>query len=174
MGSVFRDTIFILTLLITLVGCRERKGNSQNVRLSDDQLIEINRELVIKEHERIESFIARKEIDAKLDAKGFWYSIITPGSGDYPAYGEKVSLDYECRLLDGTLCYSTETDGKLEIVIGKSDIPTGLDSALRIIPMDSEAIVILPTNLAYGLVGDGNRVPSRSALIYSFKLSLGE
>lgn len=157
-----------------LLSCKQREDNSHNLRLSDEQLIEINRELVIKERERIESFIARKGLEAKFDAKGFWYSIVSNGNGEYAAYGEKISLDYKCSLLDGTLCYSSEMDGKMEIVIGKSDIPSGLDAAVRIIPVDSEAIVILPTNLAYGLVGDGNRIPSRSALIYSFKLSRGE
>ena len=174
MRYVFRNTTIIFPLLILLVSCRQRNENSQNIRLSDEQLIEINRELVIKERERIESYITRKGLDAELNAKGFWYSIISNGNGDYPAYGEKISLDYECRLLDGTLCYSTETDGKMEIIIGKSDIPTGLDAAVRIIPIDSEAIVILPTNLAFGLVGDGKRIPSRSALIYSFKISRRE
>ena len=139
--------------------------------ISNNQLVEINRELVIKEREKIESYIRRKELKMSFDSIGFWYMIIERGSETLLSAGDRVSLEYECSMLDGTLCYSSERDGNMSIVIGNTDIPTGLDAALRMLGNNAEALVILPNSLAYGLVGDGNRIPSRAALIYSFRVS---
>lgn len=161
----------IICFLLVAGACRGHKQPEHRQALSPDLLVEINRELVIKEKERIESYISRKGLDMKFDSTGFWYKIIEHGSDTLLTEGDRVSLEYECSMLDGTLCYSSDRDGNLDVVIGNTDIPGGLDAALRLVGNKGEAMVILPNNLAYGLPGDGKRIPSRAALIYSFKVS---
>ncbi len=158
--------LFVLGSAFVVSGCRSNKGSDTKISLSQDQLVNINRELVIKERERIESYIKRKGLDMKMTDAGIWYSISKNGEGDIIKGGDRVRLKYTCSLLDGTKCYSSEQDGDLIVVIGKSDIPSGLDEALRFLKKGAEAIIILPSNLAFGLIGDGDMIPARSALIY--------
>ena len=159
-----------MVLLLTSGACKDRKAGQENPRLTPEQMVEINRELVIREQERISSYLDRKEIDATLSDRGVWYSILNPADGPTLAEGDRVSLEYTCSLLDGTLCYDSSVDGEMEVVVGRSDIPSGLDSGLRLLARGSEALLIIPSNLAYGLVGDGKRIPSRSALVYYLKV----
>lgn len=165
--------IFIVFSLFSMVfsSCRDDKTGEEKVALTDDQLVDINRELVIKERERIESYIKRKDLNMVMSDAGIWISLIKEGQGQLLEAGDKVSLEYTCSLLDGTLCYSSARDGELKISIGRSDIATGLDEALRMLKPGAEAVIILPSNMAYGLIGDNNRIPARAALIYRIKVS---
>ena len=42
----------------------------------------------------------------------------------------------------------------------------GLDAALRTLAEGSKAKVILPSEQAYGIVGDGDRIRTRTVLVY--------
>lgn len=167
-------SVIIFSILIFFAfansGCRVSDPPDSKTRISDEQMVNINRELVIKERERIESYIERKELDMNMSDAGIWYLISNNGSGDNLRSGDRVRLQYTCSLLDGTLCYSSDINGDLNVTIGRSDIPSGLDEALRILKTGSEAIIILPSNMAFGLVGDGDRIPARAALIYELKV----
>jgi len=167
--SFFIILVFLL-MILPASSCRNSKPEQRSIPLTEDQLVDINRELVIKEKERIESYIRRKDLDMIMTDAGIWYSVIREGEGDLLKTDNKIRLEYSCSLLDGTLCYSSENSGDLFITIGKSDIASGLDEALRLFNTGSEAIVILPSNMAYGLVGDGDRIPARAALIYRIKV----
>jgi FKBP-type peptidyl-prolyl cis-trans isomerase FkpA len=46
----------------------------------------------------------------------------------------------------------------------------GLNEGLRILKPGAEAIFILPPFLAYGLLGDGKMIPSRSVIVYNIKI----
>ncbi len=46
----------------------------------------------------------------------------------------------------------------------------GLNQGLRMLKPGGEAIFILPPFLAYGLKGDGNKIPSRSVIVYEIKI----
>jgi FKBP-type peptidyl-prolyl cis-trans isomerase len=50
----------------------------------------------------------------------------------------------------------------------------GLNQGLRMLKRGGEALFILPPFLAYGLKGDGNKIPSRSVLIYEIKILNGQ
>ena len=79
-------------------------------------------------------------------------------------------MSYECSLLDGTKCYSSETLGPKEVVLGRSQLEPGLNEGLRLMRQGGSAIFILPPFLAYGFVGDGKKIPPRSIIVYSIKI----
>ena len=163
--------VMLLLGVIITASCRRESEAVKSNKLPPDQMVEINRELVIKEQERIQGYIVRKGIDAVRNDRGIWYQVIAEGDGDMLGEGERVMFDYTCSLLDGTVRYDSDSDGPMTVVIGKSDIPSGLDSGLRLLKRGDEAILIIPSNLAYGLVGDGRRIPSRATLVYHVKLN---
>lgn len=158
--------LVLVVLTLATAGCKDQKSVKTGTKLSDEQLVNINRELVIKERERIESYISRKGLDMKMTDAGIWYSVTVNGEGDKFGGGDRLRLEYTCSLLDGTLCYSSDINGDMILTVGKSDIPAGLDLALRLLNPGSRALIILPSNMAFGLLGDGDRIPARAALIY--------
>ena len=129
-------------------------------------MAELNRYFVQKDKERIQNYIERKKLDMIESPSGFWYQIIEPGEGNYFIDADRVIMDYECSLLDGTECYSSTTLGPKELILGRSVMEPGMNMALRLLKPGAEAIFIFPPFLGYGLLGDGNKIPSRAVIVY--------
>jgi FKBP-type peptidyl-prolyl cis-trans isomerase len=138
------------------------------------EMAALNRHLVQKDRERIESYIERRNLKMTESPSGLWYMIKTEGSGAYLSDNEKFVMEYKCNLLDGTSCYSSEDSGPREVILGRSEMEPGLNQGLRMLKRGGEALFILPPFLAYGLKGDGNKIPSRSVLIYEIKILNGQ
>jgi FKBP-type peptidyl-prolyl cis-trans isomerase len=163
-----RSVLYLLLIGSVLVSlsCRERNSTKEaNEKLSAEQLAEINRQLLIKDRERIVSYIKRKDLDMKETDTGLWISRDVKGSGDIND-GDRVTLEYTCSLLDGTLVYNSEDDGLMVFEVGKSDIPSGINEGVKRLEEGSEAVLILPAYLGYGLLGDERKIPGRSILVY--------
>jgi FKBP-type peptidyl-prolyl cis-trans isomerase FkpA len=165
-----RYLLFIFFLLV-IAGCRENPKKAAGVsRPGKNEMTDLNRYFVQKDRERIQSYIERKNLKMTESSTGLWYQIIRDGSGSTFREGDKIVLEYECSLLDGTFCYSSQKLGPKEIILGKSQIESGLGEGLRLLKPGSEATFILPPYLAYGLVGDGKMIPSRAIIVYKVNI----
>jgi len=167
-----RINIYILFIvsILSCTGCRDKSGHNEKTgRISKEQLAEINRQLLIKDRERIISYIERKGLEMKETDTGLWYSETVKGKGSI-SHGDDVTLEYVCSLLDGTVVYDSERDGLMRFEVGKSDIPSGLNEGVKLLGEGSEAILIMPGYLGYGLLGDENKIPARSILVYRIKV----
>jgi len=155
---------------MTFTACNKgREKERQPGNISREQLAEINRQLIIKDRERIINYIERKELDMKETGTGLWLSVIKKGRGNI-SEGTRVKLDYTCRLLDGTLVYDSDKNGVMSFEVGRSDAPAGLNEGVKLLGEGSEAIFIIPAYLAYGLLGDNNKIPPRAILVYELKV----
>lgn len=162
--------MFLVLIILSGTGCREKGShNEQSGSLSKEQLADINRQLLIKDRERIISYIKRKGLKMEETETGLWYSENVKGNG-IVQNGDNVTLEYVCSLLDGTILYDSQRDGLMNFRVGKSDIPSGLNEGIKLLGEGSEAILILPGYLGYGLLGDEKRIPARSILVYSIKI----
>jgi FKBP-type peptidyl-prolyl cis-trans isomerase FkpA len=130
------------------------------------EMAELNRYLVQKDRERIENYIERKNLKMTESPSGLWYFIKSEGTGNYFTDKDRVLMNYECSLLDGTDCYSSKDLGPKEVVLGRSEMEAGLNQGLRMLKPGGEAIFILPPFLAYGLPGDRKKIPSRAVIVY--------
>lgn len=164
--------ILFLLLLIFVCACNHSSGDRiKNVnRPGRDEMTGLNTYLVQKDREIILNYIERKHLDMKESSTGLWFMIKEPGSGDFFSDNDKIILNYECELLDGTVCYSSATLGAKEVVLGRSELESGLNEGLRMLKPGAEAVFILPPFLGHGLVGDGNRIPPRATIIYNVSI----
>jgi FKBP-type peptidyl-prolyl cis-trans isomerase FkpA len=137
------------------------------------EMADLNRYLLRKDRERIESYIERKNLKMKESPSGLWYLISSEGTGKYLTDKDRVDMDYECSMLDGTRCYSSTELGPKVIKLGSTSLESGLDQGLRMLKPGGEALFILPPYLAYGLPGDGKRIPSRAIIVYSVRIRQG-
>jgi FKBP-type peptidyl-prolyl cis-trans isomerase FkpA len=131
-----------------------------------NEMADLNKFLVQKDRERIKNYIDRKNLNMTESPTGLWYQIIKEGEGKTFSNNDKVVMDYECSLLDGTKCYSSKDLGPKEVIIGKGEIEAGLNEGLMLLKPGAEAIFIIPPFLAYGFVGDRKKIPSRAVIVY--------
>jgi FKBP-type peptidyl-prolyl cis-trans isomerase len=103
-------------------------------------------------------------------ATGLRYKIIKKGTGPLPKMMSDVELNYTITHLDGTYCYSSDSSGVLGFTMGQSNEPGGLQEALLSIPQGSTAMLILPSYLAYGLTGDGDKIQGGESIIYNIEV----
>jgi FKBP-type peptidyl-prolyl cis-trans isomerase len=135
-----------------------------------DMMMRVNKFLVQKDNELINSYATRRGWEMELTESGLFYEIYKQTNGDKVKEGMKISLAYTLSLLDGTLCYSSDKDGQKEFLLGKSHEVSGLEQGLELMREGEKARLILPPHLAYGLLGDENRIPARSIIVYEIEL----
>jgi len=168
MGSRF----LILTFFTMIISSCNFSHDKPNLQLAPgkSEMAELNRYLIRKDRELIQSYIERKNLKMKETSSGLWYIIISEGKGKYLTDKDKVEMEYKCSLLDGTSCYSSTELGPKVVVLGKTSLESGLDQGLRMLKPGGEALFILPPFMAYGLLGDGKKIPSRAVIVYSVRI----
>ena len=168
--SSYYILIIFLVLSVASPACRVNPPeSSDNKTPGPEQMAEVNRLLVLKESELIDAYIEQKGVVAEKSGTGLRWFVEEEGQGRTPGPGDIVTLEYECFLLDGTLCYSSAKDGNLVIMPGSTDIPAGLDEGVRMLKVGSLAHFIMPSYLAYGLTGDRVKIPARAPLHYKVR-----
>jgi FKBP-type peptidyl-prolyl cis-trans isomerase len=109
--------------------------------------------------QEIQAYITRKGINATKTASGLYYAITTPsGSTRVPVLGERVTFHYVVtRLMDEVIIDSSRVaknrPATLIAGIYPVRIPTGLIDGLSLLHEGDKAVLLLPSQLAYG--GDG-------------------
>jgi FKBP-type peptidyl-prolyl cis-trans isomerase len=163
--------ITILFLFLSIVSCREKRAEpAVNSRLSKNDMADLNSYLIKKDRERIKNYIERKNLIMSESPTGLWYQIIKQGSGKSFSENDKVIMEYECSLLDGTRCYSSKDLGPKEVTLGRSEMEAGLNEGLRLLNPGAEAIFIIPPYLGYGLIGDRKMIPPRAVIVYNVNI----
>jgi FKBP-type peptidyl-prolyl cis-trans isomerase len=163
--------VVILAFITLFLSCnRDQKSSERRAKLSKTEMADLNRYLVSKERERIESFIDRKNLTMIESPTGLWYMIRNEGEGDYFKDFDRILFGYECSLLDGTLCYSSADMGPKEIILGRGELEAGLNQGLKMLKPGGEATFILPPHMAYGFTGDGKKIPARAVIIYNIHI----
>lgn len=110
----------------------------------------------------------------QFDPRGFLYVIKTQGAGNNPQLGDKVTVNYQGRLIDDKEFDSTYKSGKpLTYRVGKM-IP-GFDAAVMLLKPGAKGLFIFPPFLAYenkSVKGpDGKEIiPPKSKLVFDLEL----
>ena len=172
------NIIIAILFVIALFSCdtNDKVNQNQVDRQSvtknnmDESLEKANRYLLIQETELIDDYIERHDLNVIQTGTGLRYQIHNQGDGVLIKRGDIVTLEYEVRLLNGNLIYSSKTDGNKTFLVGRGGVESGLEEAILKLCKNSVATLILPAHLAHGLIGDGNKVPPRATLVYRLKV----
>lgn len=172
------NILSLLALFFLLITCgsktnsREQINDNKKDNIGDfkETLEKANRYLLIQESEQIDDYIERHDLNVVQTGTGLRYYIINKGDGDLIELGDVVSIEYEIKLLNGDLIYTSKNDGVKTFLVGRGGVESGLEEAILKLRKNSEAILILPAHLAHGLLGDGNKIPARAALVYKLKV----
>ena len=169
-------TIFAFMSIVFIMGaCSDGVEQAQNTgfinkKQQKDSLENLNRRLVSQEKEAIDEYILNSGADFEKTGTGLRYRIINQGDGELIQNGDIIALDYELRLLNGDLVYSSDESGMKIFIVGHGGVESGLEEAVLHLHRGDEAEIIIPSHLAYGLAGDGDRIPIISTLVYKVKV----
>jgi len=161
-------------LVLFIASCRQQPQMPANVPVPDQEkenLIALNKAIVSNENRQIEQYIAKKHLKLAKDSLGFWCSDFLKDREAITKSQPTVTYQYSIILLDGRRCYSNlNSPRRTTIRLGKGESFTGLDMALCKMNAGEQADFIFPSILAYGVSGDGHRVPPYSPLVCTVKL----
>jgi FKBP-type peptidyl-prolyl cis-trans isomerase len=160
--------LFVLLLNTNCV--LQHKEKAKKRRVTSEELISVNKYMVEKDAAIIKDYVQRNNYSMQETQTGLWYQVVNQGTGDLIQKGDVVTVDYEVYLLDGELCYSTDSLGYKTFKVGQGGVVTGLEEGILLLKKESEATFIMPPHRAHGLVGDDDKIPGRSILRYEVKV----
>jgi FKBP-type peptidyl-prolyl cis-trans isomerase len=129
-----------------------------------------SQKIVELENEDIELFLKRYPWKMKQTNTGLRYEITSEGKGKNIEAGESVTLKYRTFLLTGEEIYNSDDAGAKQFVVDKSEEIAGLHEAVKLTKKGAEARLIIPSHLAYGVAGDGNKIKPYQTIIMKIKI----
>ncbi len=167
--------LVILTVVITLFwACSGDEGHEQRVpagiRAFEEALIESNKYLIELEEESIDDFIERYGWTVQRTGSGLRYIIHDEGEGLKASYGDIAIIEYSIYLITGDLVYSSADEGLRSFTVGRGGVESGLEEGILMMRKGGTATFIMPSHLAHGVPGDGNKIPKRASIIYKVEL----
>ena len=111
---------------------------------------------------------AKKEGIVTLPS-GLQYKIITEGTGNIPMASDKVKVNYEGTLINGTKFDSSYDRGQ-PAEFGVTQVIKGWTEALQLMKEGSVWMLYIPSDLAYGSRQAGKEIKPFSTLIFKVEL----
>lgn len=179
---IFRNYSFIAivyasTLLQLSCGNNQDKPvQKTNIESKEfkEKLINANQMSVKRESDEIDQYVKHKGWNMITTGTGLRYMIIKKGTGELAnedtAFRKFVTVKFNVSLMDGTICYSSDSTGVREFLVGHDDVETGLHEGIQYLHVGDKALFILPSHLAYGLVGDQRKIPPKASVQFDIEL----
>lgn len=119
----------------------------------------------------IEKYIKDNNLTVQTTASGLKYVMLAEGTGEQAQSGRTVRVHYTGKLLDGTKFDSSlDRNDPLEFMLGQGMVIRGWDEGIALLKVGGKALLIIPSNLAYGARGAGNVIPPFSPLTFEVEL----
>ena len=100
---------------------------------------------------------------------GLQYKVLVKGDGPIPTLDDKVQVNYEGRLVDGTMFDASAKHGDKPMEFKPSQVIKGWQEALTMMPVGSTWQLFIPFELAYG-DRDSGQIKPFSALVFDVQL----
>ncbi|MGA1666920.1 MAG: FKBP-type peptidyl-prolyl cis-trans isomerase [Bacteroidia bacterium] len=118
-----------------------------------------------------EAFLAEngKKKGVITTASGLQYEVIKMGNGDKPLATDEVTVHYHGTTTNGEVFDSSKDRGE-PATFPLNGVIAGWTEALQLMPKGSIFKLYLPSNLAYGERGAGEKIPPHAVLIFEVEL----
>jgi FKBP-type peptidyl-prolyl cis-trans isomerase FkpA len=124
----------------------------------------------VAEQMEVKAYLDSNNLTATLNESGFYYDIVSPGSGSTPNLCSHITVSYKGQLTNGDV-FDQETSQ----IFTLGDLIDGWKKGLPLIQTGGEIKLYIPPSLGYGSAGlkndSGNVVvPGNSILIFDIDL----
>ncbi len=165
--------IFIVFLSFTFVGCKEsvqKPTKPLDENELKEPLMNANQEAVRFEDEDIDLYIKRQQMDAIRTETGLRYQITKQGKGPFLKNKDIATISFKTFSINGELLYSSDESGEKVMEIDKNNEIQALDEMLKLLKVGAEAHLVIPSHLAYGVAGDGDKIRQRIPIVMKIKV----
>ena len=184
MGKSLKKNSFDLNGNALLQGIRDSQTGKQ--RLSDKQMkavmMKFQQQMMAKVKAKMtvlaennmkagKDFLAQNEKQAGvvITKSGLQYKVMEPGKGDSPKATDKVTVDYEGRLINGHVFDSSYKRGT-PATFGVNQVIPGWTEMLQLMKPGETVMVYIPSKLAYGERGAPGAIGPNEALVFKVHL----
>lgn len=109
-----------------------------------------------------------KKDSVQTTVSGLQYKILTKGTGEIPQATSKVKVNYEGKLIDGTV-FDSSYKRNQPATFGCNQVIKGWTEALTMMPVGSKWEIYIPQELGYGDREQG-KIPPFSTLVFTVEL----
>lgn len=173
---ILKPFAYFIIILFAGISCecsskQSRQDHPAQRPMTGEERMEAQRAFLKRERESIEAYIKDRNLDVERAGNGMYYSIIKDSSAAQIVESEDVvEYAYEISMLNGSLLFTSRQLGNGRLKIDKEDAEIGLHESLKKLGLGDEGLFILPSHLAFGVAGDQDRVPPKTALVYELKV----
>jgi len=131
------------------------------------QSVERNKKLIAKEEALIQNIIKKDSLNEYLASEnGYWYYYQTKidGAAVTPNFGDKVTFDYELRLLNNEVIYTKKELGTQEYYVDKQNIIEGIRTGIKLMKANESIVFLFPSNQVYGYHGDNKKITTNTPI----------
>ena len=162
-------------LLLMLVACGEGRTPpparvGHRVAPPDNSLLDENKRMAVREENDIQDWLKRQGVPMISTGTGLRYKLVRDVPGDTAKPGQLAVLNYAVYLLNGDTCYASTPDTPGSFRIEHADVESGLQEGIQHLSVGDSAVLVIPSALAFGLLGDRKRIPMRSTVVYHIGL----
>ena len=123
-----------------------------------------------EELEILKLYLEEHNITTEPKESGLYYIETETGDGGFPVNGDRVTVDYEGRLLNGDVFDSSYDGQPYTFAVGYGWVIRGWDEGIKYMRNGGKATLIIPSSLAYGSEGSGDDIVGYSTLIFDIEL----
>lgn len=162
---------------MSIISCKEKEQPRKPISYSSGEYIkksiQRNKEFVSEEEQLILDYIKKDStLQYKESTAGFWFSYIQKNEKDTIKIqsGDVVQLDYKIENFENQLIYDFQQTQPKEYVVDKQEVVSGLRNAVKGMRTNEEIKCLLPSTMAYGSVGDKNKIGANTPIIMTIKV----
>jgi FKBP-type peptidyl-prolyl cis-trans isomerase FkpA len=153
--------IMMLFLSVTLISSCSKKNNACGFQ--NDSIV-----APASEQQLVKAYLDSLGITATLHSSGFYYQVVTAGTGATPGLCSHIKVNYSGKLTNGTIF-----DQQTEVLFTLGSLIEGWKKGVPLIKSGGEIKLYIPPSLGYTTneVNTGTTViPANSVLIFDITL----
>lgn len=166
-----------IILLFTLVSCKPEKPveHQQTKEIDPEalkkQFIKANQQIVQKENDEMDYYAKSHQMNFIQTKSGVRYYVYEASAkGDSIKDGMEISMNFKVSLLDGTEVYNSKVLGKKTFIVGQENIESGIHKGVQYLKRGDKALLMIPSHLAHGLLGDSKKIPPQMPIVYDVQI----
>lgn len=124
----------------------------------------------------IADYLKKNNITATKTPSGLYYKITQEGTGETAKAGQMVTVNYTGKTMDGTP-FDSNVDPQFQHVqpfsfgLGQGQVIKGWDEGVALLKKGSKATLYIPSTMAYGERGAGDKIPANAVLIFDVEVT---
>ena len=165
--------IYILLLVFIIFSCDFSNNNIKQVdnqNVDKESLLEWNKNIVDVNSDIIKKYIDRRQWKMNISGSGLYWQIYKKTNLEKVGSEKIVEFSYTTSLLSGEMLYSSQNSGNRTLKIDKNQEESGLNEGLKYMRLGEKAHFIVPPHLAFGVAGDGYKIPPYAVLVFDVEI----